>query len=102
LLDRDEVALPISVKVEILSAARKAEVQRLERVLSALPILCPTVGLWKCLEQWVTAGAAAGQRFGVGDLLVAALAVENDCQLWSFDGDFTRMARLRMVTLAVV
>ncbi len=102
LLDRDEVALPVSVKIEILSGARKSESQRLERLLAALPVLYPTEDLWKLLEKWVTAGAAAGQRFGVGDLLVAALAAEHDCSLWSLDSDFARMASLRMVTLAEV
>ena len=102
LLDRDEVALPIPVKIEILSGAKKSEAKRLERVLSALPVLYPTETLWKLLEKWVMAGAAAGQRFGVGDLLVAGLAVEHDCALWSLDADFARMASLRMVTLAVV
>ena len=102
LLNQDEVALPVSVKIEILSGARKSEVHRLDRVLSALPILYPTEGLWRRTEQWVTAGAAAGQRFGVGDLLVAALAIENGCTLWSLDGDFKRMANLHMVTLVVV
>ena len=102
LLDQDEVALPVSVKIELLSGARRSEVQRLGRVLSALPVLYPTDALWKLLEKWVTAGAAAGQRFGVGDLLVAALAVEHGCTLWSLDRDFTRMASLRMVTLAAV
>lgn len=102
LLDRDEVALPIPVKIEILSGAKKSEAQLLERVLSALPVLYPTEPLWKLLAKWVTAGAAAGQRFGVGDLLVAGLAVEHDCSLWSLDSEFARMASLRMVTLAVV
>ena len=102
LLDRDEVALPVSVRIEILSGAKKSEGQRLGRVLSALPVLYPTEELWSRMENWVTAGAAAGQRFGVGDLLVAALAVEHGCTLWSLDSDFARMARLRMVTLAEV
>jgi predicted nucleic acid-binding protein len=102
LLDRDEVALPVSVRIEILSGAKKSERQRLVRVLSALPVLYPTDALWRRMEDWVVAGAAAGQRFGVGDLLVAALAVEHGCTLWSLDSDFARMARLRMVTLAEV
>jgi predicted nucleic acid-binding protein len=102
LLDRDEVALPVSAKIEILSGARRSETPRLARLLSALPILYPTENLWKLVEEWVVAGTAAGQRFGVGDLLVAALAVENGCTLWSLDKDFARMASLRMVTIAAV
>ena len=102
LLDRDEVALPVPVKIEILSGARKSEVGRLERLLSALPILYPTEALWETMEKWVVAGVAVGQRFGVGDLLVAALAVEHDCSIWSLDNDFVRMASLRMITLAPI
>jgi predicted nucleic acid-binding protein len=102
LLDRDEVALPVIVRIEILSGAKKSERRRLVRVLSALPVLYPTDELWRRIDGWVAEGAAAGQRFGVGDLLVAALAVEHGCTLWSLDNDFARMARLRMVTLAEV
>lgn len=102
LLDRDEVALPVIVRIEILSGAKKSERQRLIRVLSALPVLYPTDELWRRIDGWMAEGAAAGQRFGVGDLLVAALAVEHGCTLWSLDNDFARMARLRMVTLAEV
>jgi len=102
LLDRDEVTLPVSVRIEILSGAKRSERQRLVRVLSALPVLYPTEALWRRMQGWVVAGAAAGQRFGVGDLLVAALTVEHGCTLWSLDGDFARMARLRMVTLAEI
>jgi predicted nucleic acid-binding protein len=73
LLDRDQVTLPVPVRIEILSGARKAEGPRLRRLLSALPVLY---------------------------LLIAALAVEHGCTLWSLDCDFARMARLGMVTLA--
>ena len=70
LLDRDEVVLPISVRIEILSGAKRSERSRLERVLAALPVLYPTEASWKRIENWVVVGASAGQRFGVGDLLV--------------------------------
>jgi predicted nucleic acid-binding protein len=102
LLDRDEVVLPVPVRIEILSGARKSESQSLGRILSALPVLYPTDATWSRMEAWVTAGTVAGQRFGLGDLLVAALAVEHGCTLWSLDSDFARMARLHMVTLAEV
>jgi predicted nucleic acid-binding protein len=102
LLDSDEVVLPVPVRIEILSSARKSESQSLGRILSALPVLYPTDATWSRMESWVTAGTVAGQRFGVADLLVAALAVEHGCTLWSLDNDFARMARLHMVTLAEV
>jgi predicted nucleic acid-binding protein len=100
LLDQDEVALPVPVRIEILSGARKAERPRLDRLLSALPILHPTRETWQRVEDWVTIGGASGHRFGVGDLLIASLAAENGYALWSFDSDFARMARLGLVTLA--
>lgn len=100
LLDRDEVALAIPVRIEILSGARKTEVGRLARLLAALPVLHPSAETWFRIEEWVTAAIAAGQRFGVGDLLIGALAAENGCSLWSLDTDFRRMSRLGFVAVA--
>jgi predicted nucleic acid-binding protein len=100
LLDKDQVALPVPVRIEILSGARQTEHARLRRVLSALPLLLPDDSTWAAMERWAIAGAAAGQRFGVGDLLVAAIASQNDCAIWSLDDDFVRMSRLGFVSLA--
>ena len=99
LLDSDQVVLPVPVRVEILSGARKSEQARLARLLGALPLLIPADATWQRIERWVVAGGAAGQRFGVGDLLVAAIAAENNCAVWSLDKDFPRMARLGFVSL---
>jgi predicted nucleic acid-binding protein len=99
LLDSDEAALPVPVRIEILSGARKSEQARLGRVLGALPLLMPADATWRRIEAWVIAAGAAGQHFGMGDLLVAAIAAENDCAVWSLDEDFRRMARLGFVSL---
>jgi len=100
LLDRDEVALPAPVRIEILSGARKNERPRLGRLLAALPVLYPSAGSWQRIEEWVTSGPASGHGFGFGDLLIASLAADHACPIWSLDRDFTRMARLGLITLA--
>jgi tRNA(fMet)-specific endonuclease VapC len=99
LLDSDDVALPVPVRLEILGGARKNETERLGRVLGALPLFAPTDATWQRIESWFVKGGAAGQRFGIGDLIVAGIAAENDCAVWSLDDDFSRMARLGFVTL---
>jgi predicted nucleic acid-binding protein len=97
LLDADEVALAVPVRLEMLGGASAADRRRLRRALSALPVLYPTDETWRLLDGWVEQAVASGQRFGLGDLLIAALTVENGSLVWSLDADFTRMETLDMV-----
>lgn len=99
LMDHDEVALPVPVRVELLGGARRADGARLRRALSGLPLLYPTDETWSLLDQWALRAAKAGERFGVGDLLIAALAQDIGGLVWSLDADFARMARLGFVQL---
>jgi predicted nucleic acid-binding protein len=65
--------------------------------LSALPLLYPTDDTWRALDGWIERAASAGQRFGFGDLLIAALASETGSLVWSLDSDFARMEALALV-----
>ncbi|MFI5178120.1 MAG: PIN domain-containing protein [Vicinamibacterales bacterium] len=97
LLEADEVALPVAVRVELMSGASNADRSALRRALSALPILYPTDETWPLIDRWVERAHRSGWHFGVGDLLIAAMAHEAGALLWSLDADFERLARLKFV-----
>jgi predicted nucleic acid-binding protein len=99
LLDADEVLLAAPVRTEILSGAKKADRAALRRLLTALPVAYPTDETWHLMDDWTGQAANRGERFGVGDLLIAALAREAGALVWSLDADFGRMARLKLVDL---
>ncbi|HSD10155.1 MAG TPA: PIN domain-containing protein [Candidatus Binatia bacterium] len=99
LLDHDDVALVVVVKLEILAGARARDRRRLRRLLSALPIYVPEAGTWERIESWIEDAAASGERFGIGDLIVAGVAADHGAPVWSLDSDFARMARLGLIDL---
>lgn len=97
LLDADEVALALPVRIELLSGTAKQDRRAFRRALSALPIVMPTEKTWRLLESWVAPATDAGQRFGITDLLIAALAHDLGALVWSLDRDVAAMAKLGFV-----
>lgn len=97
LLDADEVLLPIPVRIELLSGTSRRQRAALRSGLSALPVAYPTDETWRMMDRWTDRAAPAGAAFGVGDLLIAAIAHEAGALVWSLDDAFARMARLRFV-----
>lgn len=99
LLDLDEVALAVVVRLEILAGTSRQDLPRLRRVLAALPTFSPANSTWTTVESWVERAASAGQRFGVADLLIGAIADERESTVWSLDSDFGRLANLGLIRL---
>lgn len=97
LLDADEVLLPIPVKIELLSGTSKRDREKLRSGLSALPLAYPTDDTWRLIDGWTVNAARAGAAFGIGDLLIAAIAHEAGALVWSLDNAFGRLERLRLV-----
>ena len=98
LLDADEVLLPIPVKIELLSGTSKRHRAALAMGLEALPVAYPDDGTWRTLVEWTGHASDAGVAFGVGDLLIAAIAAESGASLWSLDSAFDRLQRLGLVS----
>lgn len=92
LLDDDAVGLPAPVRIELLAGTGRRDHDRMLSNLSALPRLVPSRPTWSVIEGWTIEAAHAGERFGMVDLLIAALAAEERAHLWSLDRAFTRMA----------
>jgi predicted nucleic acid-binding protein len=99
LLDSGDVALAAPVRIEILSGASNRDHVRLRRVLSALPVFFPREQTWTLIDEWLELARTAGERFGFADLLIAAIAADNDGQIWSLDSDFARMADLGLIEI---
>ncbi|MEX2271849.1 MAG: PIN domain-containing protein [Vicinamibacterales bacterium] len=99
LLDSDEVLLPVPVRIELLCGTSKRDRAALRSGLSALPIAYPTDETWRLMDSWTDRTADVGESFGVGDLLIAAIAHEAGALIWSLDAAFDRLARLRLIGL---
>jgi hypothetical protein len=99
LLDLDELILAAPVRLEILSGCSPTNFSKIRRLLSALPVFYPHESTWLRLDEWIADAISAGQRFGVGDLVIASIAVDQKSLLWSLDTDFVRMKKLGWLQL---
>ncbi|MFQ5740421.1 MAG: PIN domain-containing protein [Acidobacteriota bacterium] len=99
LLDEDRVGLAVPVRLEILSGASQHDFHRLSQDLSALPAFYPSRSTWRRMEGWLEVAGRYGERFAVADLLIAAIASEQNGKLWSRDHDFVRLSNLGFVEL---
>ena len=97
LLDADEVALPLPVRLELVAGVSRRDRAALLRGLSALPVIRPTDETWKLIERWVPAAADKGCSVKVSRWLIAALASEIGGLVWSLDEDFADLERLKLI-----
>jgi predicted nucleic acid-binding protein len=99
LLDDDEVAIAIPIRIELLFRRLPLGSVVVEPDAIRFARCFPNEATWRRIEGWLGTIKNAGDRFGVGDLLIAAIAAENHARIWSLDGDFARMAKLKLVEL---
>ena len=102
LLDADEVALALPVRLELLAGVARKDRPALARALTALPLLRPSDETWQLIARWLPMAADKGRRFGLAGWLIAALASEIDALVWSLDADFAQLERLKMTRQYVI
>jgi predicted nucleic acid-binding protein len=97
LLEADEVALALPVRFELVAGVARRDRAALTRALAGLPVLRPTDETWALVERWIITAADKGHRFGLSDLLIAALTHEIGGLVWSEDEDFEALEKLKVV-----
>jgi len=98
LLEADEVALALPVRLELLAGTARQDRARFRKLYGSLPQLHPTDETWAVLPTWVEKAHDTGETFGVADLLIASSATEIGGLVWSLDKDFERMEKLGFVS----
>jgi predicted nucleic acid-binding protein len=88
----------LPVRLELAAGASRRDRAALLRALSSLPLVRPTDETWNVIERWIAVAADKGQRFGLSDWIIAALASEIGGLVWSLDEDFAALERLKLVS----
>jgi predicted nucleic acid-binding protein len=99
LLEADEVALALPVRLELWAGLAQHQRAGFLRMIKSVPQLYPTDETWQPIAGWIEEASAAGERFGLVDLLIASSAAEIGGLVWSLDGAFERMERLKFVSV---
>ena len=99
LLEADEVALALPVRLELLGGIPRHQRREFVRLCAAIPHLYPTEENWRMLTPWIERAADVGETFSIPDLLIASSTAEIGGLVWSLDKDFERMEKLGFVSL---
>ncbi len=98
LLDADEVALALPVRLELWAGTSRKDRRAVARTFSALAQVVPTEDTWRRMADGIARAADAGERFAFVDMLIGVLATDTGALVWSLDSDFERMERLGLVS----
>lgn len=97
LIDADEVVLVGVVLAELLQGCRtSSERETLSEALSALPYHEATQSTWSQTGDLSAQLLRRGVTLPLSDLIIAALALEHHCQVYSLDTHFKKIPGMRL------
>ncbi len=95
LIDADEVAMVGVVLAELLQGCRTQDERReLKEVLPALPYLEATQSTWVKAGEISSTLLRKGVTLPLTDLIIAAIAIEHSCSVYSLDIHFPQIPGL--------
>jgi predicted nucleic acid-binding protein len=101
LIDADEIALVGVVLAELLQGCRtQSERDSLSDALLALPYYEVTQSIWLQTGDLSAALLRRGVTLPLSDLIIAALAIERDCRVYSLDVHFKKIPGLHLYSPA--
>lgn len=101
LIDADEVALVGVVLAELLQGCRTpSERDDLSYALLALPYYEVTQSTWLQTGHLSAALLRKGVTLPLSDLIIASLAIERDCRIYSLDTHFKKIPGLHLYSPA--
>jgi len=99
LLNEERVMLIGVVLSELIQGARSSQDRKhLQDTLIALPYLEMTPHTWLLTGEMGGQWRGKGMTVGISDLIVAALAREYVCQVYTLDSDFRRIPNVSLYT----
>ncbi|MGH7181643.1 MAG: type II toxin-antitoxin system VapC family toxin [Nitrospiraceae bacterium] len=97
LIDADEVSLVGVVLAELLQGCRTpSERDSLADALLALPYFEVTRSIWLRAGDLSAQLLRKGVTLPLSDLIIAALAIEHDCRVYSLDAHFKKIPAVRL------
>lgn len=101
LIDADEIAMVGVVLAELLQGCRtQSERDSLSDALLALPYYEVTQSIWLQTGDLSAALLRRGVTLPLSDLIIAALAIERDCRVYSLDAHFKKIPGLHLYSPA--
>jgi|DewCreStandDraft_3_1066083.scaffolds.fasta_scaffold05407_3 predicted nucleic acid-binding protein len=101
LLENGQAAMVAVVLAELMRGARdEAELEFLEETLGALPFLEAQQQTWKRAGRLLFQMRRSGVNLHLADALIATVAQENGCPVYSLDEDFGRIPNLQIHRVA--
>ena len=99
LLDEFEAAFCGPIKLEVMGAVKKERRKPMTFFFSVIPYIPMSDTIWESAKQLSWKLRDAGLTLPWNDVVIACIALENDCRVYSLDHHFEEISRVTGLSL---